>query len=162
MRSLLFQPIGGHRPAEPELNSDPDDTFFVPPATDLDEPAGNMGVPLQPFGGYIPNRARLNGEDINPNSVQTMRVCYDDGIQLYNGVDGITEKRFGPSQFYLLSDLYPNQGFLVPGGHQPKQVLTASDIQQGPAALAASQPSAPGRPGGPVFTGGMIRNPGGC
>jgi hypothetical protein len=162
IRHLLYQPAGGHKPSEPELNVSPEEAYFVPPSGDLDEPASGMGVPLHQFGGYLVNPARMNGEDLNPNTLQTMRRAYDDGVQLYNGVDGITEKRFGPGQFYVLSDLYPNQRFTVPSGHQPSQMLTASDIQNGPTGFASGQQATPGVPGGPVFAGGVLKNPGGC
>ena len=159
---LLYQPYGGTRPREPELDSNPEAALFIPPPDRLDKPQANLGIPLYPFTGYVPNRARMNASDINPNSWANMHNAYDDGVQLYNGVDGITSKRFGPSQFYVISDAYPGQDFVVPSGHQPKQVLTASDIQNGPARRASLQSSDPGSAGGPVFGGGIIHNPGGC
>ena len=135
--------------------------YVVPPVNEMDAPAAGMGVPIYLFTGYQVNPARSNGDDINPNNLQTMRHCYNDGVQLYNGVDGITEKRFGPGQFYVLSDAYPNQTAMVPHGYAKSQVLTSSDIQGGPAGRAGNQQSAPGVPGGPVLNG-SIANPGGC
>lgn len=137
------------------------DGYTVPPVNELDAPDSGAGVPLYPFTGYQVNPARLNGEDINPNNAQTMRFAYDDGVMLYNGVDGITEKRFGPGQFYVLSDSNPNQTVMTPHGYAQSQVLTSSDIQGGPARRAAMQDSAPGAAGGPVLSG-AIMNPGGC
>jgi hypothetical protein len=164
LRSLVYQPVGGHPPVQPVRNSDPDDAYFVPPAGQLDNPVPNLGVELYPFTGYTTNPARNNGDDYNPYNVQTMRVAYDDGVMLYNGVDGITEKRFGPSQFYVLSDSIPaeTQTAMLPHGHVKSQILTSSDIQTGPASNAALQVAAPGKAGGPVLYGGFLRNPGGA
>lgn len=148
---------------EPEFqNGQPHrDGYVVPPINQLDMPAAGMGVPIQQFTSYQVNPARLNGDDVNPNTLQTMRYAYDDGVMLYNGVDGITQKRFGPGQFYVLSDAYPGQTAMVPHGYAKNQVLTTSDIQGGPAGRAAAQQSAPGAPGGPVLASSIV-NPGGC
>lgn len=137
------------------------DGYTVPNVNELDMPAAGMGVPIYQFPGYQVNPARLNGDDVNPNNLQTMRHAYNDGVQLLNGVDGITEKRFGPGQFYVLSDANPNQTAMVPHGYAQSQVLTSSDISGGPTARAAGQESAPGAPGGPILMG-SIANPGGC
>jgi hypothetical protein len=162
---LAYQPVGGHRPAEPEIENTPEGAYFVPDVTELDDPQPGLGVQLNIFPGYVPNRARLNGEDINPMSLQTMHSCYNDGVQLYNGIDGITQKRFGPGQFYVLSDSVPAdsplQTQMVPHGMAKNQVLTASDIQAGPAGVASVQAAAPATLG-PVYYGGVLANPGGC
>lgn len=140
-----------------------DEAYFVPTPGQLDMPRVGAGVPLTPFAGYQVNTHRMNGEDINPQSLQTMRVAYFDGVQLFNGVDGITSKRFGPGQFYVLSDAYPGQKMMVPHGMPKNQTLTASDIALGPAGAAANQATSPGSPGGPVLPpGASINYRGGC
>lgn len=154
---MAWRPVS-RRPREP-LPVTRGYTCPAGPPDELDHPEPAAGVPLYQFGGFEVNPARLNGSDINPNNPQTMRVAYDDGVQLFNGVDGITSKRFGPSQFYVLSDANPGQTQMVPHGKAPSQVLTASDIQRGPAGYAASVPAiVPGA----VYNGGTLMNPGGC
>lgn len=143
-----------------------DQAFFVPARAEMDNPAAtaSYGVSMQPFTGYVTNPARNNGDDINPNTLQTMRVAFFDGVQLYNGVDGITAKRFGPGQFYVLSDAYPGQTAMVPHGLVKNQTLTPSDVAGGPAGMAGGQPTDPGSPGGPVLPAGVTLryNSGGC
>lgn len=155
--------ISPHR-ASPEPVS-PEHAFFTPEPNSLNYPAlaAESGVPMQPFTGYVPNRARMNGDDINPNTLQTMRVAFFDGVQLFNGVDGITSKRFGPGQFYVVSDAYPGQTAMVPHGLVKSQMLTPADIAGGPAGRAGNQPDTPGSPGGPVLPSGVpISYNGGC
>lgn len=145
------------RPVEMQVGLHPG---ALAPPDGLDGPEEGAGVPLNAFTGYQVNPARLNGEDINPNTLQTQRVAYWDGVQLRNGVDGTTTLRFGPSQFYVLSDSYPGQANTVPGGKAPGQVLTPSDIAAGPAYHAAGSPQV--IPTAGVYGGGPIYNPGGC